>query len=195
MWIMTTIGFYSAVQHRDNHDDLLIRARSKADLERLQQLAVDGYGVTVPVGGHAPGLGPIDTTLTRADYPHRMVISKAAWKAILEQLTDDVDYDNFKTAVAKAGHPERANTYHNVWQTLLAIEREPDAGVYPKGTKKPAAPKPIAAWRQAEIDALDDMLTAPPNAYETKAADKPKKPRPAKPRLDTAAAVIAWIRS
>lgn len=148
MWIMTTIGFYSAVQHRDNHDDLLIRARSKADLLALQALAADRFG----------GVGPIDTTLTGADYPHRMVISKSTWKALLEDLTDDVDYDNFKTAVARAGHPERANTYHNVWQDLLAVEREPDAGVYP--------------------------------------ASAAKKPRPpVRPRIDTAEAAIAWIRS
>lgn len=174
MWIMTTIGFYSAVQHRYNHDDLLIRARSKADLLALEALAAGRFG----------GVGPIDTTLTGADYPHRMVISKATWKALLELLTDDVDYDNFKTAVANAGHPERANTYHNVWQTLLAVEREPDAGVYPKGTKKPTAPKRIAAWRQAEIDALDDMLMHDvPSATAVKLAARKTE------------AAIAWIRS
>jgi hypothetical protein len=42
-----------------------------------------------------------------------------------------VELHPFKNAVAKAGHQQRADTYHKVWSDLLAIEREPDAGVHP----------------------------------------------------------------
>lgn len=152
MWIMTTIGFYSAVQHRDNHDDLLIRARSKADLLALQALATGAGSACRRGPGRFGGVGPIETTLHGADYPHRMVISKSTWKALLEDLTDDVDYDNFKTAVARAGHPERANTYHKVWQDLLGIERERDAAVYQPAKAKKETERQ-KKWRYVEVSA------------------------------------------
>lgn len=132
MWIMTPIGFYSAVQHRDNHADLMVRARSIADLERLVAFAGGCLNPSL-----LAGIGPIETTLTHADYPHRIVVTKRTWKALLGFLTDDIDYANFKTAVGKVS-PGRAHLYHDVWATMCKAEREPDAGVYVKPTPKAA---------------------------------------------------------
>lgn len=48
MWIFTKDGFFSAVEHRDNSDLLMIRARCREDIERLAEClgadAADGVG-------------------------------------------------------------------------------------------------------------------------------------------------------
>ena len=36
MWLMTTRGFYSVVEHRDDADRLLVRARTREDIEALE---------------------------------------------------------------------------------------------------------------------------------------------------------------
>jgi hypothetical protein len=46
MWIFCESGFYSIVQHEDDPNTLIVRARIKGDLERLFPRAkvFDGYG-------------------------------------------------------------------------------------------------------------------------------------------------------
>jgi len=138
MWIMTKYGYYSAVEHRDDPDLLLIRARSRKDLENLDLFA----------RGNAV-LGKIETTLTKADYPHRLIVTKVGWASIIGAMIGDVDYPNFKNAVART-NPRRANTYHDVWETLHQIEREPDAGVYAKKVtvKTVKTPPAVAAGKR-----------------------------------------------
>lgn len=133
MWVATKHGFFSAVDHRDIRDHVLVRARSKADLDGLHQIAADvsfGMGDGIP----AP---KVQKTVAHADYPFRLVMSKRLWGAVLEALGRDIDYDNFKNAVARK-NPDRARLYHSLWAALHAIEREPTAGVYaaPKARKR-----------------------------------------------------------
>jgi len=111
MWMMTPRGFYSVVQHRDDGEIVLVRARARADLVRLQDAhpALREYEIA-----HTPS----------ADYPARLIIPRAEWNRALEILSDEIDYDNFKNAVKERQHAQRAATYLGVWSKLHQIEWE-----------------------------------------------------------------------
>lgn len=117
MWVATPRGFYSAVAHRDKPDTMLIRARSRLDLANLQDLAEI----------HHQPLGRIAKTM-KADYPWRLTCSRLVWQVLIMVMADEIDYTNFKTKVAETNE-DRADTYHRVWATLMAIEHEPLACV------------------------------------------------------------------
>lgn len=113
MWVTTTVGFFSAVAHRDRRNCMMIRARAREDLENLAEM------LDIP-------LSRIEDTPVRADYPARLTITRKQWKRALARFADNVDYDNFKNAVADVDHV-RAHTYHGVWAAYLRIEREHQA--------------------------------------------------------------------
>ncbi|MBX5442153.1 MAG: hypothetical protein IRZ32_11585 [Solirubrobacteraceae bacterium] len=99
---MTTRGFYSVVAHRTLPAEVLVRTRTRADLEALEEL-----------------IGPIDIFATpRADYPWRAVVSRERWSAAAVLLTAEIDYEDFKTAVAERQGDAREAVYHDVWMTL-----------------------------------------------------------------------------
>lgn len=126
MWLVTTIGFFSVVEHNNRRDAVLVRARVRADLERL--LHLDGGSA------HA-----IESTPT-ADYPYRKAIHKKRWQALLHKMGGQVDYPNFKAAVATRQGPDRARVYHELWNRLLDLEREDP-------TLRETSP-----WRIVELD-------------------------------------------
>jgi hypothetical protein len=106
---MTTDGFFSAVQHRDKPNMLLVRARSRADLEQLaDRISINPSKIL---------------STDNADYPYRVLLPKEQWAEYLLSATEDLTYPNFKSAVAKT-NPERAYIYHDVWSALFEIERE-----------------------------------------------------------------------
>jgi len=121
MWLMTDIGFYSAVEHRDDDTLVMVRARARADLERLIELLERDTAPEIIEG------------IKGADYPARIVLAKAEWAKVVERLAWDIDYDNFKNAVGQRCGYERAGTYSAVWGRLLAIEREGREGVESDG--------------------------------------------------------------
>lgn len=116
MWLFTTQGFYSVVAHREDPDALIVRGRSRDDLEALRQ--------------QIPDLEPFEDPA--ADYRHRAYVSRAEWLAAVAQLTCEVDYDNFKSAVAERQGQERARVYGRIWGELRELQdgtvsRRPDA--------------------------------------------------------------------
>ena len=113
MWILTTQGFYSVVAHRDEPDELLVRARTREDIEALRE--------------QIPTLEPFEDRT--ADYRHRAVVSRAEWVAALAQLATDLDYDNFKNAVAERQGHERAALYGVLWGELRRLQRSSDDDV------------------------------------------------------------------
>ena len=112
MWIMTTDGFFSAVQHRDEPNILLVRARSRRDLEALSER----------IALHPSKILSTDN----ADYPFRVLIPREKWAEYLMSASEDLTYPNFKSAVGKT-NPERAYIYHDVWSALFEIESEGQA--------------------------------------------------------------------
>lgn len=108
MWLVTTQGFYSAVAYRGKKRQLLIRARVRDDLVNLDR--------------QLPGVSARITEEYPSDYAYRLRVSRKEWKRILAQLTDEVDYDNFKDAVKKKHGKDRANAYMGVWSVLHRLQ-------------------------------------------------------------------------
>jgi hypothetical protein len=109
MWLITTTGFYSIVQ-KPGEKSLTIRSRVKKDLEVLR----DKY---------LPDLGEIVKN-ENTDYRYRTIISHAELAEATAHMIQDIDYDNFKNTVAKVQGHNRAHVYSNVWEDLLALEKE-----------------------------------------------------------------------
>jgi hypothetical protein len=103
VWLATTRGFYSAVLWDDGR--ICVRARAKGDLVRLRELV--------------PGFTKVKKS-KRADYRYRVWCSPQTWATACAALAAEVEYPNFKNAVAKSD-PERSRLYHHVWGTLLGI--------------------------------------------------------------------------
>lgn len=108
MWLMTTFGFYSVVQ-KDGDPLLTVRARCEADLDELR--------------ARVPALGATDRK-SGTDYPVRAKIRRADFALAMSDLARELDYSNFKSAVAVRHGHQRAHTYGKVWSALLHISRE-----------------------------------------------------------------------
>lgn len=106
MWLLTTRGFYSVVADHYEDGHVLVRARVREDLEALADLI--------------PGL-VVQETPTR-DYRFRALVDRAAWEDAVTALAQDIDYPNFKDAVAERQGPDRAHVYSGVWGMLLALQ-------------------------------------------------------------------------
>lgn len=139
MWLMTVDGFYSAVAHRELPDMLLVRARAKADLRRLDR--------------YVPGVSRRIFRDADADYLWRVVVSREEWALTLARMGTEVEYDNFKSAVARRSRP-RERIYHRVWAELTRIERGFDRRYYgwpPRVTGAVDLPRTVSA---EELDAM-----------------------------------------
>ncbi|MBA2241175.1 MAG: hypothetical protein H0W09_08070 [Solirubrobacterales bacterium] len=107
MWLMTLQGYYSVVADRDRPDKLLVRARTREDIEALRR--------------QIPELEPWEDR--SADYRWRASVSRAQLIVAMTLLIDEIDYPNFKSAVAERGDHERANLYSRLWGQLLSLQR------------------------------------------------------------------------
>ena len=106
MWIFTTQGFYSAVQHRDDPEKVIVRGRTPEDIEALK--------------AQIPTLEPFEDP--SADYRYRAVVDKTEWVKAVEVLAGSIDYPNFKSAVARLHGHQRAQVYGRVWGELLKLQ-------------------------------------------------------------------------
>jgi hypothetical protein len=116
-------GFFSAVCARQGDgghsqpvdpEGMMVRARVRSHLEALKQLCPDLLG------------GSDIQTSDRTDYAFRLFVPKAAWVQVLSALVDEIDYDNFKSEVARhqgpaGGHYERA--LHDVWSVMHELQK------------------------------------------------------------------------
>ena len=102
MWLMTARGFYSVVEHRDDADRLIVRARCQEDIAALAGL----------VGGE-----PV--RLEDADYAWRVEVTRDEWQAAMKVLVGEIAYPNFKSAV---GDPAHRDAYMKVWGVMRALD-------------------------------------------------------------------------
>jgi hypothetical protein len=107
VWVITTRGFFSAVAHHHLPEMILVRARAREDLE--------GLGAFI---GHLD----IEHTPER-DYAYRTVMQREQWSVALGLLAAEIDYPNFKNAVAECQGDQRADIYHRVWFDLTQLRR------------------------------------------------------------------------
>lgn len=112
MWILhPKVGFLSLVQKEWNKPDdtLTIRARVYDDLVRLK--------------AYLPSMSDIITS-EDSDYRHRAVADREAVMAAISMLTAEIQYDNFKSEVARSegqGY-KRAAVYADVWDVLYKLQ-------------------------------------------------------------------------
>lgn len=123
MWIFTKHGFFSAVCARQgdgrhgqpvNPSRMMVRARLRRHLEALKDRFPD------PLGG-------CDIKeYVGTDYAYRVFVDKAVWSQVVASLTEDVDYDNFKSEVARfQGQAEKAyeHSLHEVWSVMYRMQK------------------------------------------------------------------------
>lgn len=122
MWIFTKHGFFSAVCARQGDgkhgrpvdaDRMMVRARIREHLEALKQQFPQHLGqseIQESVG---------------TDYAFRLFVPKSDWVLIMGQLADEIDYDNFKSEVARhQGRPGAAyeHALHEVWSVMNRLQ-------------------------------------------------------------------------
>ena len=119
MWLITPFGFFSVVRKPADVEakTLTVRARVRSDLEALK-------------ANYLPQLGAIRESKVN-DYRFRAVAPQAAVAQAMARFVEDLDYSNFKDEVAKRQGQERARRYHDVWSTLLPLQKG-DVQVAPK---------------------------------------------------------------
>ena len=105
MWIFNKDGYFSAVEHRDMPDHVMVRARRREDIERL-----------------AERLGATVEFTPNADYAFRITVPKAGYADYLHAAVMNLDYPNFKSACAR--HGARARAYMDVWTVMHRFQED-----------------------------------------------------------------------
>jgi len=117
MWMFTRIGFFSAVIDPKNPDTLMVRARVRKDLERLRELLPSN---------------PKVLEWEHRDYPYRVIVPKTEFAEAVFELTDGIDYPNFKDHVKKVDGPSRSSLYSKVWGVMFRAEQKLEEFLKPK---------------------------------------------------------------
>lgn len=120
MWVFTSGGFVSAVQHRDNEDLVMVRARDRQSLETM----LEGVELTGAADGEV--FDRPEIVSVPGDYRWRVTVSKATFVLFLQfEVLNYLNYDNFKDALSAS----RGKIYHDaamgVWVKMLAVDDGP----------------------------------------------------------------------
>lgn len=110
MWLLTPLGFFSIVRKPGDvgGGTLTIRARVRSDLEALREHCL-------------PDLGKIEEN-AGTDYRFRAKAKRSQVAEALAKLVQDLDYENFKSEVAKKQGKHRAAAYEKVWGVLCKLQ-------------------------------------------------------------------------
>lgn len=112
MWIFTTGGFVSAVQHRDDHDLTMVRARDRLSLDAMLLSIEESFIESGKTEKEAKAITfnhPIYAVV--GDYKWRVVVPKSMFAMFMVQETMKyLNYSNFKSKLTET----RGNNYHNV---------------------------------------------------------------------------------
>jgi len=122
MWLFTKYGFYSAVcarqgdgSHRQPVDPerIMVRCRVREHLEALKK--------------RFPALlSECEIrTFPGTDYAFRTFVDKATWSQVLVGLNEELDYDNFKSEVARFQSRDGAayeHSLHEVWSVMHRLQ-------------------------------------------------------------------------
>ncbi len=122
MWIFTKYGFYSAVCARQGDgrhgqpvdpNRIMVRCRVRQHLEALKERFSDW-------------LADCDIKeFSGTDYAFRIFVDKSVWSQVLVGLNDEMDYDNFKSEVARFQGQDGAtyeHSLHGVWSVMHRIQ-------------------------------------------------------------------------
>lgn len=103
MWLFTTNGFISIVEHDADH--LVVRARDSFSLLPL----VQSYNVEI-------------RRTPSADYPYRIFLSKDQFKNYLHNQAGLINYKNFKSEVAITRGKKFSDALLKVWSAMHLVE-------------------------------------------------------------------------
>lgn len=109
MWLFTRYGFFSVVQHKNNPDLVVIRARERGDIEWAANFVNEGR---LPID--IPDCQVEGTPLN--DYRFRIIVERDEFQDLLDHLAEEMNYVNFRDTIN--GDPVRDNAYTEVWQTM-----------------------------------------------------------------------------
>ena len=110
MWIFTDRCFLAVVEHRQDPNLVLIRARFEEDLVDLKNRWL-------------PTLGDIRAT-PGADYEFRAPAPKKDFGEAMLKAAMEIDYPKFKPSVTKNQGMGRHDLYLRVWSTMLSGSKE-----------------------------------------------------------------------
>ena len=123
MWIFTKHGFYSAVcalQGDDSHgqpvdaDRMKVRARVRSHLDALKERFPDLLADCEIM------------EFAGTDYAFRIFVPKSVWSQVLVGLNEEIDYDNFKSKVARhqgSNGAEYEHSLHEVWSVMNRLQK------------------------------------------------------------------------
>jgi hypothetical protein len=121
MWLFTKYGFYSAVCARQGDGRhgrpvdlgrIMVRARVEKHLQALKERFPELLGACEI------------QTFPGTDYAFRVFVHKPVWSQVLARLNDEMDYDNFKSAVAHfRGRDAYERALHEVWSVMNASQK------------------------------------------------------------------------
>jgi hypothetical protein len=121
MWIFTTGGFVSAVQHRDNPELVMVRARDKESLETMLE-GIELSGVANDEKFERPEIVSVP-----GDYRWRVTVSKATFAVFVQfEILNYLNYDNYKTALTKVRGEKWHRATMGVWTSMLAVDDGPE---------------------------------------------------------------------
>lgn len=113
MWLFTRAGFFSAVDKdrtSDGEGEVCVRARVREDFLRLRDL-------------YFPDMPEI-VVEEHSDYPYRIFVNKRNWASIVEAMSLDIDYSNFKGIVSVEQGADRSHLYGEVWAVMYGAEQK-----------------------------------------------------------------------
>ncbi len=108
MWLFTPHGFLSIVAHREHPGRLLVRGRTREDVEYFCEVTGEGAPTETP----------------GADYRWRVAAPADLVAWFVQQQVLELDYPNFKDAVAERQGYERAHTYMDVWTAVRRLQND-----------------------------------------------------------------------
>lgn len=110
MWLFTKYGFYSIVQDENDKSIYKVRARKKTDLQELQRNVTE------------ISEGAIQQD-NRADYRFRIFINQQQLQAIMNCLSNSLDYSNFKDSIYRnKSQKDKLDSYHQVWGVMYEYQ-------------------------------------------------------------------------
>lgn len=113
MWVFTTRGFFSIVEHKKDPNLVVIRARVRRDIEVIKMLFEE-------LGLKASGI----LEILDSDYRYRIFANRIDWVSVMTQLITDMGYTNFKNAVYETDSLEIRDKRHAAYLNIWAIMHE-----------------------------------------------------------------------
>jgi hypothetical protein len=95
-----------------NKDELLVRTRSKVDIDKLKQKLKAEYQFNGEV---------IETP--KADYAYRMICTREIFASFIANAAMELDYDNFKNTIPRIDY-QRHEAYMKCWESMYEWQRD-----------------------------------------------------------------------